>query len=478
MPDSFGARFGRLIKRVRGDLGVTQPDLADQVFGDRARKGDISKLENGRVPNPQAETVAKICGALGIDPTEVEALHHTNEDDTPEIVQRLLAEKEAHANDLKVAHALVVSLAYRYAEGNPGDFDGALKGLERALEVAAEERAKGDLPSNTSDAVDVVLRRIDDLNDAGRVEDGVAEIRRALAAQADEVERQKAAQGRMFDKGIAQAVLARDVDLAVEMELGKLELEGGGFEDLRSVRRVWYERGRDKGLRFDLEVAIALAEIACDRASDADEKGNALNDLGLALWTLGQRQSGTDQLEQAVTAYRAALEAWTRDRVPLDWAMTQNNLGNALWTLGQRESGTERLEQAVIAYHAALEEWTRDRVPTDWAMTQNNLGVALKTLGERESGTERLEQAVTAYRAALEERTRDRVPLDWAMTQENMALVYLAMAEKADPEEQGPLLSKALTHVDLALEVFDPAETPYNHDKASRLRDALMDALQ
>jgi hypothetical protein len=34
---------------------------------------------------------------------------------------------------------------------------------------------------------------------------------------------------------------------------------------------------------------------------------------------------------------------WTRERVPLDWAMTQNNLGTALSTLGQRESGTERL---------------------------------------------------------------------------------------------------------------------------------------
>ena len=67
----------------------------------------------------------------------------------------------------------------------------------------------------------------------------------------------------------------------------------------------------------------------------------------------------------------------TRDRVPLDWAMTQMNLGNALWTLGERESGTARLEEAVAAYRAALEERTRERVPLDWAMTQMNLGNAL-----------------------------------------------------------------------------------------------------
>ena len=34
--------------------------------------------------------------------------------------------------------------------------------------------------------------------------------------------------------------------------------------------------------------------------------------------------------------------------------MTQNNLGNALQTLGQRESGTERLLEAVNAYRDAL----------------------------------------------------------------------------------------------------------------------------
>src|SRR4051794_22210900 len=76
--------------------------------------------------------------------------------------------------------------------------------------------------------------------------------------------------------------------------------------------------------------------------------------LGTALWTLGARESGTARLEEAVAAYRAALEEYTRERVPLDWARTQMNLGTALWTLGERESGTARLEEAVIAWDACL----------------------------------------------------------------------------------------------------------------------------
>jgi Tetratricopeptide repeat len=85
----------------------------------------------------------------------------------------------------------------------------------------------------------------------------------------------------------------------------------------------------------------------------------------------------------------------TRERVPLDWAKTQNNLGNALRTLGERER-TARLGEAVAAYRAALEEMTRDRVPLQWATTQMNLGAALQTLGSRESGTARLGEAVAA----------------------------------------------------------------------------------
>ncbi|MBN1868649.1 tetratricopeptide repeat protein, partial [Candidatus Sumerlaeota bacterium] len=134
------------------------------------------------------------------------------------------------------------------------------------------------------------------------------------------------------------------------------------------------------------------------------------NNLGNALFRLGERESGTKRLEEAVTAYREALEVWTRERVPLQWATTQNNLGNALARLGERESGTKRLEEAVTAYREGLREFTRERVPLDWAMTQNNLGNALRALGERESGTERLEEAVAAYREALKERTRERVP--------------------------------------------------------------------
>ena len=84
-----------------------------------------------------------------------------------------------------------------------------------------------------------------------------------------------------------------------------------------------------------------------------------------------------------MAAYTEALKERTRERVPLIWALTQSNLGAALTALGEREGGTERLEQAVAAFTEALKERTRARVPLDSAMTQSNFGRALQILRDR-----------------------------------------------------------------------------------------------
>ena len=192
---------------------------------------------------------------------------------------------------------------------------------------------------------------------------------------------------------------------------------------------------------------------------DADARGSTLVILADALQTLGDQSGQNAPLQEAVDAYRAALQELTRERVPLDWAVTQNNLGNALSRLGERESGTQRLEEAVDAYRAALQERTRERVPlrlggdaeqprqrasdarragerhgaaggggrrlsrgaagTDPRAGAARLGDdpeqprqrAFERWASGRAAPQRLEEAVEAYRAALQERTRERVPL-------------------------------------------------------------------
>ena len=232
----------------------------------------------------------------------------------------------------------------------------------------------------------------------------------------------------------------------------------------------WYQRGLNEGLNFDLEVSIRLARAALQewtRERVPLEWATTQNNLGNALSALGECESGQEnqirRLEEAVAAYRAALEERTRERVPLYWAMTQHNLGTALSMLGERESGQEnqirRLEEAVAACRAALQEYTQARVPLDWADAQNNLGNALLRLGERESGQEnqirRLEEAVAAYRATLQEWTRELAPLQWAM---NMGNQCVAMRLLAGRTGDLAIAKQALSQIEAAFDTFRQAD--------------------
>ncbi len=208
---------------------------------------------------------------------------------------------------------------------------------------------------------------------------------------------------------------------------------------LRSYALAEFTIGEQRGDSDALKRAIAAyREALKERTREKVPLDWAMtqNNLGNAFLRLGQRESGTEQLEAAITAYREALKEYTREKVPLLWAMTQNNLGTVLSTLGERNSGTEQLEAAVAAYCEALKEYTQEKVPLDWAMTQNNLGLALWRLGEREGNTERLETAVVAYREALKEYTRERVPLQWATTQNNLGLALWRLGERESGTEQ------------------------------------------
>jgi hypothetical protein len=137
----------------------------------------------------------------------------------------------------------------------------------------------------------------------------------------------------------------------------------------------------DRLALFIDRVTRLLKESAGRPGWDAKARGTTLVILANALYTLGEQSGQNKPLEEAVAAYQEALKERTRERVPLDWAMTQTNLGAALQSLGERESGTKRLEEAVAAYQEALKERTRERVPLQWATTQNNLGTALAKAG-------------------------------------------------------------------------------------------------
>jgi tetratricopeptide (TPR) repeat protein len=196
-----------------------------------------------------------------------------------------------------------------------------------------------------------------------------------------------------------------------------------------------------------------------------------------------QGPAGTALLADAVTCYRDALRVRTEAGHPLEWALATQNLANALKTQGDRTqgpAGTTLLTDAVTCYRDALCVRTEADHPLQWAMTTQNLAGALQTQGARTqgpAGTALLAEAITCYRDALRVYTEADHPLDWALTMKNLALAEAALADHAATDDPVPHLRAALTHVTAALTIFDPVHTSHNHEKASRLRDSLHDAL-
>jgi len=254
-----------------------------------------------------------------------------------------------------VTEKALIELAGRIAEDVEG-LGQAWSELQNAIDIAIRVQDEGRHRSNLGDFVTEVLRRVAELSAQDEFDSAAAEIDAALG---DKDATHKARTTRLLDAGLEQDRLRRNTEAAARRVVRMAEAEADGpleFEALRAIRREWKDRGRDMGLLFDQEVSIELARIEKERAQGADELGTALNDLGVSLQELGDREPGAARLEEAVVAHRAALEELTRERVPLYWATTQMNLGSALATLGTRESGTARLEEAVVAYRAARRE--------------------------------------------------------------------------------------------------------------------------
>nr|WP_321359362.1 tetratricopeptide repeat protein [uncultured Hyphomonas sp.] len=328
----------------------------------------------------------------------------------------------------------IISLARRLPDGG-GDLDALVKGLIRALDAAEDLVERGQRSSNLDKFADDVFRVI-----AERIEaddfDGAADTANAGFEDWKKREAERAEASRQTGLSLLEATIEAETARSNAAGIARAEcrrlalMEGHvSFQALRSKQHKYYANGQEQGVRLDLETSVELARIAIDLASDADERGAALNDLGISLVTLGER-GDDDALHDAIAVYRNALKEYTRARAPLDWAMTQNNLGNALAILGER-GDDDALHDAITTYRNALKEYTRARAPLDWAMTQNNLGTALQTLGERGDDAA-LHDAIAAYRNALKERTRERIPLKWAMTQNNLGNALATLGERGD----------------------------------------------
>ncbi|MDB9394609.1 DUF3110 domain-containing protein, partial [Microcystis aeruginosa] len=154
----------------------------------------------------------------------------------------------------------------------------------------------------------------------------------------------------------------------------------------------------------------------------------------LMLFTLGDKKIN---LEIAITGYQIALNTYSFEVCPEDWAKTQRSIGFAY---SERIKGDklENLEKAITAYTESLKFYTSQDFPQDWALIQKTIATLclqwanIKTslanaYSERIKGNkaENLEMTVKHYTEASSVITFQAFPQEWAKLQLNIAMAYL-----------------------------------------------------
>ncbi len=166
------------------------------------------------------------------------------------------------------------------------------------------------------------------------------------------------------------------------------------------------------------------------------------------------RGEHTENVSLAIFYSHAAHQVWVPKKNPTEWAMVHESLGNAYghWILGGR---IPNLEHAISHYNAALQIYTREDYPDEWAGLHNNLGIAyaqLLTIGRHKC----VEQAIEHFKAALQVYTLQTHPRDWAMIQRNLGNAYSSRI-------LGDLTNNiecAIAHFEAALQVYTRLLSP------------------
>ena len=95
---------------------------------------------------------------------------------------------------------------------------------------------------------------------------------------------------------------------------------------------------------------------------------------------LGEVERDADRIREAIAAQRAVLKELTREKTPMAWAEGQNSLGEALLNLGVTVSERRFVEEAITAYHAALEVYATANASGEVEVTKAKLWRAMVTL--------------------------------------------------------------------------------------------------
>jgi tetratricopeptide (TPR) repeat protein len=167
----------------------------------------------------------------------------------------------------------------------------------------------------------------------------------------------------LADLGDSPAIVALKLGVQKAIDAGELAKADALLEDIALEQRHSVERSAinlASTLARRAEIALSrlrygeaaghFASAAAVLPSEMDHGDKRISYLiseASALYHQDEEFGDNAALLSAIERFQWLVTLAPRARVLLAWAQTQNNLGNALLRLGERESGTSRLDEAV-----------------------------------------------------------------------------------------------------------------------------------
>lgn len=425
-----------------------------------------------------------------------------------------LREALAHtAEQREVSEAALRELASKVS-GNVHDLSTAIATIEEALSGIDALREQAKQGTNLDELIGTLLFDLVAHNSEGRFAEASAEVERTWQIVQSRKQHLQLSEAKIVEIGIEQARAGLNSERAAYWICQKILVDGGKIDLDNLLRHVlaWREPAVIRGLKFELDVSIELAELAVNIATDDVKMGRALTFLALVISDKGERvggETGQILLDKSVTYYEDAIKKFEAENSKPAWANTQVLLGAALSAQGERtygEVGLSLLDRSVAALEAALVVYTEKDFPLGYAGAKNNIGSALRMKAERTKRNHKksllrrainefndalrvslenfqlpdwavaqcnlgstfhilalctkgagrkilIEQASAAFGSALMVQTKDLYPVDWARTQNNLGGLLVSQYQENRGRRSKDLLDRAIAAFEFALSV-------------------------
>lgn len=458
MDRTYGQAFGELVRKKRGQEGLTQKELAIRAFDDESKVRRINDLETGTVNRPHAKTIDALVVALDIREDELAACR----------LNKLFTSQEAA--EIGLSRQLIENLSLRFGHENPNASDGELFNY---LKSKAEELK----------VLQARLRKIDGLTEA---------IHNQIAAANSEIE------AGSFDKADELLAAAEDIqqeertlkEVEAQSDIRFARGDAALFNSQRSAAADHYYKAAEYFYGFDKRRVASILELSAGQIYEYERRTLSPNfehaillaerAIGLTIleehkaeWVVAKYRLATLQQVQAraindaslydaaIQTSKEAIEYADSDIENEDYSNLQILVGNCYLARAEsnRENAIDDLRSAIRTYEHAAQDARVDNARSHTYL-QSSLSAAYSQLSRSSDGSDRkafAELAKKSLRRALELSAQEGQIDLWSACHYNLGAALAESAEEVqttDPASARFLRIQSIAAFRASLEAY------------------------